>query len=83
MCTVLPVRGYGAGENLCHLYWHNFCVSAVSLRLFTDYGARQGPTWRFGTSSSRRFSARGFACSATGRGRMRHVGLDRGPPSAC
>lgn len=46
-----PVSPYGvtklAAEHLCHLYWVNFGVPAVSLRYFTVYGPRQRPDMAF------------------------------------
>lgn len=46
-----PVSPYGvtklAAEQLCHLYWVNHRVPAVSLRLFTVYGPRQRPDMGF------------------------------------
>jgi UDP-glucose 4-epimerase len=52
-----PVSPYGvtklAAEQLCHLYYVNHSVPAVSLRYFTVYGPRQRPDMGF----SRFFSA--------------------------
>ena len=46
-----PVSPYGvtklAAEHLCHLYWVNYHVPAVSLRYFTVYGPRQRPDMAF------------------------------------
>jgi UDP-glucose 4-epimerase len=46
-----PVSPYGvtklAAEHLCHLYWVNAGVPAVSLRYFTVYGPRQRPDMGF------------------------------------
>lgn len=46
-----PISPYGvtklAAEHLCHLYYANFKVPAVSLRLFTVYGPRQRPDMAF------------------------------------
>ncbi|HVZ22615.1 MAG TPA: NAD-dependent epimerase/dehydratase family protein [Vicinamibacterales bacterium] len=46
-----PVSPYGvtklAAEQLCHLYYTNFRVPAVSLRYFTVYGPRQRPDMGF------------------------------------
>lgn len=46
-----PLSPYGvtklAAENLCHLYWANYAVPAVSLRYFTVYGPRQRPDMGF------------------------------------
>jgi len=46
-----PVSPYGvsklAAEQLCHLYFVNFAVPAVSLRYFTVYGPRQRPDMGF------------------------------------
>jgi nucleoside-diphosphate-sugar epimerase len=46
-----PVSPYGvsklAAEHLCHLYWENYGVPAVSLRYFTVYGPRQRPDMGF------------------------------------
>ena len=46
-----PVSPYGvtklAAEQLCHLYYVNFGVPAVSLRYFTVYGPRQRPDMGF------------------------------------
>ncbi len=46
-----PVSPYGvtklAAEQLCHLYWANYGVPAVSLRYFTVYGPRQRPDMGF------------------------------------
>jgi nucleoside-diphosphate-sugar epimerase len=46
-----PVSPYGvtklAGEQLCHLYFVNHGVPAVSLRYFTVYGPRQRPDMGF------------------------------------
>ena len=46
-----PVSPYGvtklAAEQLCHLYFANFGVPAVSLRYFTVYGPRQRPDMGF------------------------------------
>lgn len=46
-----PVSPYGvtklAAEHLCHLYWRNYGVPAVSLRYFTVYGPRQRPDMAF------------------------------------
>src|SRR5579872_1548111 len=46
-----PVSPYGvtklAAEHLCHLYWANYGVPAVSLRYFTVYGPRQRPDMGF------------------------------------
>lgn len=46
-----PISPYGvtklAAEHLCHLYWVNFGVPAVSLRYFTVYGPRQRPDMGF------------------------------------
>lgn len=46
-----PVSPYGvtklAAEHLCHLYWVNHGVPAVSLRYFTVYGPRQRPDMGF------------------------------------
>jgi nucleoside-diphosphate-sugar epimerase len=46
-----PVSPYGvsklAGEHLCHLYWENYRVPAVSLRYFTVYGPSQRPDMGF------------------------------------
>jgi nucleoside-diphosphate-sugar epimerase len=36
-----------AAEHLCHLYWANEGVPAVSLRYFTVYGPRQRPDMAF------------------------------------
>jgi nucleoside-diphosphate-sugar epimerase len=49
--TVQPVSPYGvtklAAEHLCHLYYVNHGVPAVSLRYFTVYGPRQRPDMGF------------------------------------
>jgi nucleoside-diphosphate-sugar epimerase len=46
-----PVSPYGvtklAAEHLCHLYFVNYGVPAVSLRYFTVYGPRQRPDMGF------------------------------------
>lgn len=46
-----PFSPYGltklSGEHLCNLYWENFNVDAVSLRLFSVYGPRQRPDMAF------------------------------------
>jgi UDP-glucose 4-epimerase len=46
-----PVSPYGvtklAAEQLCHLYFFNYQVPAVSLRYFTVYGPRQRPDMGF------------------------------------
>ena len=46
-----PLSPYGvsklAAEQLCHLYWKNYGVPAVSLRIFTAYGPRQRPDMAF------------------------------------
>src|SRR5262249_28096538 len=46
-----PVSPYGvtklAAEHLCHLYYVNHGVPAVSLRYFTVYGPRQRPDMAF------------------------------------
>jgi nucleoside-diphosphate-sugar epimerase len=46
-----PVSPYGvtklAAEHLCHLYYLNYNVPAVSLRYFTVYGPRQRPDMGF------------------------------------
>ena len=46
-----PVSPYGvtklAAEHLCHLYYANYKVPAVSLRYFTVYGPRQRPDMAF------------------------------------
>lgn len=46
-----PLSPYGvtklAAEHLCHLYFANYKVPAVSLRLFTVYGPRQRPDMAF------------------------------------
>ncbi len=46
-----PVSPYGvtklAAEHLCHLYWRNYGLPAVSLRYFTVYGPRQRPDMAF------------------------------------
>jgi UDP-glucose 4-epimerase len=46
-----PVSPYGvtklAAEQLCHLYYSNYRVPAVSLRYFTVYGPRQRPDMGF------------------------------------
>jgi nucleoside-diphosphate-sugar epimerase len=46
-----PVSPYGvtklAAEQLCHLYYTNYGVPAVSLRFFTVYGPRQRPDMGF------------------------------------
>jgi UDP-glucose 4-epimerase len=46
-----PVSPYGvtklAAEQLCHLYYTNYGVPAVSLRYFTVYGPRQRPDMGF------------------------------------
>ena len=46
-----PVSPYGvsklAAEHLCHLYYKNFGIPAVSLRYFTVYGPRQRPDMAF------------------------------------
>jgi UDP-glucose 4-epimerase len=46
-----PVSPYGvtklAAEQLCHLYYSNYQVPAVSLRYFTVYGPRQRPDMGF------------------------------------
>lgn len=46
-----PVSPYGvtklAAEQLCHLYFANYGVPAVSLRYFTVYGPRQRPDMGF------------------------------------
>lgn len=46
-----PVSPYGvsklAAEQLCHLYFVNYGVPAVSLRYFTVYGPRQRPDMAF------------------------------------
>ena len=46
-----PVSPYGvtklAAEQLCHLYFVNYGVPAVSLRYFTVYGPRQRPDMGF------------------------------------
>lgn len=49
--TPRPVSPYGvsklAAEQLCHLYYVNYGVPAVSLRYFTVYGPRQRPDMGF------------------------------------
>jgi UDP-glucose 4-epimerase len=46
-----PLSPYGvtklAAEHLCHLYFANYGVPTVSLRLFTVYGPRQRPDMAF------------------------------------
>jgi len=46
-----PLSPYGvtklAAEHLCHLYFANYGVPAVSLRFFTVYGPRQRPDMAF------------------------------------
>jgi UDP-glucose 4-epimerase len=46
-----PISPYGvsklAAEHLCYLYWKNYGVPTVSLRLFTVYGPRQRPDMAF------------------------------------
>jgi nucleoside-diphosphate-sugar epimerase len=46
-----PVSPYGVtklgAEHLCHLYWKNHGLPAVSLRFFTVYGPRQRPDMAF------------------------------------
>jgi len=46
-----PVSPYGvtklSGEQLCHLYFANHGIPAVSLRYFTVYGPRQRPDMGF------------------------------------
>ena len=46
-----PLSPYGASklvcESLCHIYWMNYHVPAVSLRYFTVYGERQRPDMAF------------------------------------
>ena len=46
-----PVSPYGvtklSAEQLCHLYYVNYRVPAVSLRYFTVYGPRQRPDMGF------------------------------------
>ncbi|MCJ7582184.1 MAG: NAD-dependent epimerase/dehydratase family protein, partial [Candidatus Aminicenantes bacterium] len=48
---LLPYSPYGvtklAAENLCQLYYKNFCVPTVSLRFFTVYGPGQRPDMAF------------------------------------
>jgi len=48
---LLPYSPYGvtklAAENLCQLYFKNFCVPTVSLRFFTVYGPGQRPDMAF------------------------------------
>jgi UDP-glucose 4-epimerase len=67
-----PVSPYGvtklAAEQLCHLYYTNYGVPAVSLRYFTVYGPRQRPDMGF----ARFFDAarRGTAVSQFGDGRQ-------------
>jgi UDP-glucose 4-epimerase len=49
--VLAPLSPYGvtklAAEHLCHLYWVNYGVPAVSLRFFTVYGPRQRPDMGF------------------------------------
>lgn len=49
--TPQPLSPYGvtklAAEHLCHLYWRNYGVPAVSLRYFSVYGPRQRPDMAF------------------------------------
>jgi UDP-glucose 4-epimerase len=49
--VLAPLSPYGvtklAAEHLCHLYWANYGVPAVSLRFFTVYGPRQRPDMGF------------------------------------
>lgn len=46
-----PISPYGltklAGEQLCHLYYHEFGVPYTALRFFTVYGPRQRPDMAF------------------------------------
>jgi len=46
-----PFSPYGvtklAAEHLCHLYWENFGLPAVSVRFFTVFGPRQRPDMGF------------------------------------
>ncbi len=55
--TPRPVSPYGAtklaGEHLCHVYFRNFGLRAVSLRYFTVYGPRQRPDMAFNRFISR------------------------------
>jgi nucleoside-diphosphate-sugar epimerase len=49
--VLAPLSPYGvtklAAEHLCHLYFVNYGVPAVSLRFFTVYGPRQRPDMAF------------------------------------
>lgn len=46
-----PISPYGVtkldGENLCYLYWKNYHIPVICLRLFTVYGPRQRPDMAF------------------------------------
>jgi nucleoside-diphosphate-sugar epimerase len=68
-----PVSPYGAtklaGENLCHVYFRNYCLPVVSLRFFTVYGPRQRPDMAFNIFISR--IARGQEITVYGEGNQR------------
>ena len=53
---VLPISPYAStkigGELLGHVYSHLHGIRFIALRLFTVYGPRQRPTWRFTSSRS-------------------------------
>jgi len=55
--TPKPVSPYGAtklaAEHLCHVYFKNYGVRAVTLRYFTVYGPRQRPDMAFSRFISR------------------------------
>jgi UDP-glucose 4-epimerase len=65
-----PISPYGvtklAAEQLCHLYFVNYGVPAVSLRYFTVYGPRQRPDMGF--HKFLRATARGDAITVYGDG---------------
>jgi UDP-glucuronate 4-epimerase len=55
--TPRPISPYGAtklaAEHLCHVYYKNYDVRAVTLRYFTVYGPRQRPDMAFSRFISR------------------------------
>jgi UDP-glucose 4-epimerase len=66
-----PVSPYGvtklAAEHLCHLYFANYAVPAVSLRYFTVYGPRQRPDMAFNRFLRAAFSGQPITMYGDGR----------------
>jgi UDP-glucose 4-epimerase len=66
-----PVSPYGvtklAAEHLCHLYYANYQVPAVSLRYFTVYGPRQRPDMAFNKFLKAALSGQPIAMYGDGR----------------